>query len=151
MIRGGCACGRIQYTSTAIPDDMSNCHCQTCRKLGGGPFLTFASVPTMSIHWLNNPPDLWKRSNTAERGFCSKCGSTLSMQYYCQMDRFSLTASSIEESKLPLRRASEHIFVKEKAALFDVPDDGAERFQGMPPELEAMMDKWLKDRWSAAT
>jgi hypothetical protein len=146
MMKGGCACGRVQYTSTSMPDKMSNCHCQTCRKLGGGPFLTFARLPTTSINWLGTPPDHWKCSDVAERGFCSACGSTLSMQYYCQIDCISLTASSIEKSKLPLRKASEHIFVKEKAPWFDLPDDGIERFEGMPPGFEAVMDKWLKER-----
>lgn len=149
MIKGGCACGRIQYTSTCMPDEMINCHCCTCRKLGGGPSLPFASVPTKSICWLKTPPDLWKRSDVAERGFCSKCGSTLSIQYYCQPDRFSSTASSIDESKLPLRKIDEHIFVKEKAPWYDLPDDGIQRFERMPAAYEIIMHKWLEEKSAA--
>lgn len=149
LIKGSCACGRIQYTGTAMPDGMSNCHCHTCRKLGGGPFLAFASVPTASIHWLRRP-DLWTKSDIAERGFCSSCGSTLSMQYYCQSDRIAVTASSIDDSRLPLRKASEHIFLKEKATWLDLPDDdGADRFEGMPPEFEVILNRWLKERSAA--
>ena len=148
MIKGGCACGRIQYTGTAMPDEMSNCHCHTCQKIGGGPFLTFASVPTASIHWLRTP-DLWAHSDIAERGFCSSCGSTLSMQYYCQSDRFAVTASSIDDSRLPLRKASEHIFLKEKTSWADLPDDGADRFEGMPPAFEVILNQWLKERSAA--
>jgi hypothetical protein len=70
----------------------------------------------------------------------------MSMQYYCNLDRFALTASSIEESKLPLLKGSEHIFLKEKAPWFDVPDDGLERHEGMPPVFEDAIQKWLKGR-----
>lgn len=145
MLKGSCACGRIKYTCSAMPDEMSNCHCHTCRKLGGGPFLAFASVPRTSIRWLNSPPDIWKRSDVAERGFCSNCGSALSMVYYCDMDRYSLTASSIDESREPLPKACEHIFLKEKAPWFVLPEDGAERFDAMPGAFEAKMEKWLKE------
>jgi hypothetical protein len=145
-MKGGCACGRIQYTCTAIPDRMSNCYCLTCRKIGGGPFLTFASVPTISIRWLGTPPDTWKRSEVAERGFCSKCGSTLSMRYYCQIDRFSVTASSIEECKVPLPKLGEHLFVNERASWYEIQDDGVERFDGMPPGFDIKMQQWLEER-----
>jgi hypothetical protein len=145
-MRGGCACGRVQYTGTAYPDKMSYCYCFTCRKVGGGPFLAFVRVPTKSIHWLSTSPDIWKRSDVAERGFCSKCGSTLSMQYYFQVEHTSLTASSIDESRLLLPEVSEHIFVKEKAPWHKIPEDGIGRFDGSTPGFVVRMDSWAKGR-----
>jgi hypothetical protein len=100
----------------------------------------------MSVRWLSTSPDLWKRSELAERGFCSKCGSTLSMQYYCQNDRLTVAASSIDESKVPLPQVSQHIFVKEKPLWYEIPEDGVERFDGMHPTFDIKMQQWLKER-----
>ena len=134
-----------------MPDEMSDYHRQTYRKIGGSPFQAFAGMPTMSLRWLNTDPDLWKRSDVAEREFCSMCGSTLFIQCSsCPMECCSLTASSIDESKLPLRKPSEYIFVREKAPWFDLPDDGAQRFEALPPKFAVMMLRWLKER-SAVT
>lgn len=46
---GSCFCTRISYTSTSLPTEVTNCHCLTCRRLSGGPFLPFAMAPSANF------------------------------------------------------------------------------------------------------
>lgn len=52
VFAGSCFCKAVTYTSTALPDEICNCHCLTCRKLSGGPFLPFAVLPIKNITFI---------------------------------------------------------------------------------------------------
>ena len=77
---------------------MTFCHRRECRKTSGGPYIAFVAMHTKSLKWQTSP-DIYKSSDIAERGFCSVCGSCLSMQYYLQSNRMGVTANSIDEIK----------------------------------------------------
>jgi len=73
---GHCLCGAVRFTAKNMSKNAGACHCTTCRKWGGGPFLavdcgtdvTFEEERTISIY---------NSSQWAERGFCHQCGSHL--------------------------------------------------------------------------
>jgi len=80
-LSGGCACGAIRYEFTAEPMMMLHCHCRDCRQSSGGPFSSFAIVPTGdfkllqgSLRFHASPSE--KGGNT-HRGFCPECGSPI--------------------------------------------------------------------------
>ena len=56
------------------------------------------------------------------------------MMYKFQSERVYLTAGSIGEKSVKgvLVKPMEHIFLGEKAAWFEVPDDGLRRHEGFP-------------------
>jgi hypothetical protein len=127
LLAGGCMCGNVTYISTALPLDMTNCHCQTCRRLSGAPFTTFAGFPTTAITWIGEDRiKKAKYSEIAERGHCSECGSPLYMQYQCSKETISITAGSIDEKSVKgkLPKPDHHIFVEdgEKAGWYDIED-----------------------------
>jgi hypothetical protein len=142
VLTGGCRCGHITYSSSSPPDEFTNCHCQTCRKLSGAPFLTFARFPTSAITWTSGEESLTKTaySDLADRTHCAGCGSPISMQYKCQPDLISITAGSIDEESVnaTLPKVSEHIFVEkgEKAGWYEIPDDKIPRFSRFPPRFQ---------------
>ncbi|KAL2398952.1 hypothetical protein ABEF93_006623 [Exophiala dermatitidis] len=135
MIKGSCACGRVQYQTAAQPLGVSACHCGTCQKIAGSAFLVFADFPLEELQWTHQPPDLWKRSEIAERGFCKQCGSSMSMRYYEESDRIAVTLGTMElgGSGTAMPSIGAHIFLKEKAPWFVLPDDGAERWDEFSP------------------
>lgn len=144
MIQGSCACGRIQYQAQTPPLSVTACHCGTCQK-AGGPFLGFADFPVSDLQWTHQPPDLWSRSELAERGYCKVCGSSMSMRYHLE-DVIGVTLGTIERgTALPPIRA--HIFLKEKAAWFDLPADGAERWDEFNPDFLKKLDQWKRGRY----
>ncbi|EXJ91036.1 hypothetical protein A1O1_04143 [Capronia coronata CBS 617.96] len=143
MIKGSCACGRIQYQTQAQPLSVDACHCGTCQK-AGGPFLGFADFPVSELQWTHQPPDMWTRSEIADRGYCNVCGSSLSMQYRFQ-DVIGITLGTIQAGT-SLPRLGTHIFLKEKAPWFVLPDDGAQRWDEFPPEFQQKLDQWNQGR-----
>jgi hypothetical protein len=142
-IEGSCACGRITYTGSQLPTYMTNCHCQTCRKLAGAPYLTWAIVPRASVEW-NTPPDIWSCSQIADRGHCSRCGACMTMKYHHRPEGLAIAAGTIDRSAQLLRRPESHIFLQEKAPWFELLDDGLDRFDEFDQPFQEKLDVWKK-------
>lgn len=79
-ITGGCCCGAVRYEINAEPLGTANCHCRTCQKSVGAPFLAVMFVPAASLTITGNYkeyPTLAASGHTVYRGFCPECGSSL--------------------------------------------------------------------------
>jgi len=62
----------------------------------------------------------YRSSKHAERGFCSKCGSTLTMHEEVLSDRVLVAVGSLDE---PQRvRADDHVWTKDQIPWFKVTD-----------------------------
>lgn len=140
FLKGSCACGKIRYISSSLPSSAANCHCRACRKIAGGPYLTWAETSIAGLTW-SQPPAVFEISKVAKRGFCRSCGSNLTMYYYCVPEQISIAVGTIDDGiKIP--KPAEHIFLKEKATWYDLPDDGLARFDMLPPPFQAKLDAW---------
>ena len=84
---GGCLCGAVRYRATAAPVRGVICHCSMCRKHSGAPALAFVHFSLASFNWVKGEPVQYQSSRYAERGFCSTCGSTLTMHEEILSDR----------------------------------------------------------------
>lgn len=72
---GGCVCGAARYVATLKSDKLGACHCGTCRKWAGGPYVT---TRTRDVKFSQDDTvRTFTSSQWAERGFCSRCGSCL--------------------------------------------------------------------------
>lgn len=73
---GGCLCGAVRF-EIAVPEaKFSVCHCGMCRRWSAGPFMTVHCPGEATF--ANEKGLAWYRgSSWAERGFCSRCGSSL--------------------------------------------------------------------------
>ncbi|MEJ1996546.1 MAG: GFA family protein [Maritimibacter sp.] len=78
MLTGSCLCGDIRYTVTAAPEGAAACHCSQCRKQSGH-YWAAAWVP-LSGNEITGTPAWYQASDTARRGFCPRCGSSLFWQ-----------------------------------------------------------------------
>jgi len=170
VLRGGCDCQLVTYTSTSLPSVMECCHCGTCRRLSGAPFLPFFAFPSSALTFLykNTPIRLpsessgnlstassecenpWFkriRSDIAERRFCGECGSPISMRYFCEKETMWITAGTVDEASVKgvLPRISRHIFVGSKSVWWDVPGDGAERSVERGPGFEEVVERWRRE------
>lgn len=79
-IEGGCLCGAVRFAVTGTPISVAWCHCQSCRKHSGAPVSVFLAVGRADyeitrgeITRFNSSPGRW-------RGFCARCGSTLTCE-----------------------------------------------------------------------
>ena len=76
QLEGRCLCGAV--TVSAQADDtprLRACHCDMCRQHTSGMFMSIETDPA-SVR-ISGPPQAFRSSEWAERGFCGTCGSTL--------------------------------------------------------------------------
>ena len=74
---GGCLCGAVRYEARGPLADVTACHCGQCRRQSGHFYATtsiaakgFTLTEGRGLRW-------YSASETARRGFCGECGSTL--------------------------------------------------------------------------
>jgi hypothetical protein len=77
---GRCLCGAVRFVATGEPLGVAWCHCHSCRKHSGAPVSVFVAfrhdaytITEGEITKFNSSPGRW-------RGFCAKCGSTLTCE-----------------------------------------------------------------------
>ena len=73
---GRCLCGSVRITVKNISQHVGACHCNSCRKWGGGPLMAVDCGADVSFEGEENV-SVFNSSAWAERGFCNKCGSHL--------------------------------------------------------------------------
>ena len=76
---GRCLCGAVEYACASEPMFQANCHCDDCRRSGGGVYASFVfvsesalTVNSGELHSFSHETD---RGNTATKYFCPRCGS----------------------------------------------------------------------------
>jgi len=118
--KGGCFCGAVEYQVTGRLRDVVNCHCIECTQLNGN-FGSHSKALTDSIQILKDDGLTWYQiSDTARRGFCRKCGSSLFWEAKGQ-NATGIVIGSLEKRNQfnPIG----HIFVGEKSDFYEITDN----------------------------
>lgn len=77
-LQGQCLCGAVRFSAVLGKPEVGVCHCSTCRRWGGGPFMVVETQGGLEFEAGSEADvSLFKASDWAERGFCAKCGSSL--------------------------------------------------------------------------
>ena len=121
---GQCLCGSVRYRISGRLPDVVTCHCQQCRRTSGH-YVAATRVPLAAFTLTHAETLTWYRSSeTAKRGFCSRCGANL----FWQADdaaTISVYAGSLD-TPTGLTTAA-HIYTDFKGDYYDLPRD-APRF-----------------------
>lgn len=127
MATGRCLCGAVRYEVRGPLQNVLICHCQECRRWHGHISAFTAARredlvldDQQAVRWIDSPAS----DAHARRGFCGACGSSLFWDGPGR-DTISIAAGTVDGS-VALRVAG-HIFVSERAAYDDLPDDGLPR------------------------
>jgi len=127
-LSGSCQCGGVRFEVPAEFENMSFCHCATCKKISGGVGTANARVRTNSIRLLAGA-DLVRTYQPEEgsaKTFCSVCGSNLFGGGWPSSEFTSVRLTAIDT---PFEeRPGAHLFVRSVARWETLPDDGLERF-----------------------
>jgi len=123
MIRGSCLCGEVRYEISGELNSITQCHCSMCRKAHGAAFASYAEAASRELRFTagEHLVSRYRSSQTAQRSFCSRCGSNLLFEPDEAPDLVYVAAGGFD-SELQLRPSS-HIFVGSKAPWFDITDD----------------------------
>lgn len=74
FLSGRCLCEGVRFELLAAPEWVDHCHCRSCRRASGAPFLTWIGMADGAWH-LHGEPAVFRSSAGTERGFCSTCGA----------------------------------------------------------------------------
>lgn len=113
IFTGGCLCGEVRYEARGLPIHVNHCHCVQCQRSTGAAMATWATWLAAHIRYLKGRPSEYASSPGARRGFCAKCGSTLSWR---AVDRtpaeLDIAAGTLDQGDAISPR--EHLFVKNR-------------------------------------
>ena len=102
---GDCLCGAVRITANTHSDSVGACHCNMCRKWGGGPLLAVDCGTDVSIDGAEHV-SAFDSSQWADRGFCNKCGSHLfyrlkaNSQYFIPVGLFDDSPAVVFDSQV---------------------------------------------------
>jgi hypothetical protein len=77
-VRGRCLCGDLGFSAKLPSKWVAHCHCTQCQRGSGAAFVTWVGLhaanasiddPHARLRWFESSPG-------AERGFCTRCGSS---------------------------------------------------------------------------
>jgi hypothetical protein len=118
---GRCLCGGVRFQIELTHEAFEICHCSACRRWSAGPFMgvhgqgpgKFLSDDTLA--WFASSP--W-----AERGFCTRCGSSLFYRLSANHDAMLAAAVDAldDAGGITLDR---HIFFDTKPDRYEFSDD----------------------------
>jgi hypothetical protein len=121
---GGCLCGGVRYRIRGTLRGVIACHCSQCRRTSGH-HAAMTAAPAADMELTASDHLVWyKSSDTAERGFCGRCGGNL---FWKQAGRvaISVTAGTLDT---PTHLAVEqHIFVADKSDYYAIDDDAPQQ------------------------
>ncbi len=72
---GSCVCGSVSLSAN-VGTSVGACHCDMCRRWGGGPLLALNAGDDIALSGDGNVAT-YPTTDWAQRAFCSKCGTHL--------------------------------------------------------------------------
>jgi hypothetical protein len=99
---------------------MSHCHCTSCRRAHGAPFVTWTSVDQRDLTWRRGEAQLraYESSTGVFWRFCGRCGSSLAYETTKEPGRIYLTLANLEGA-LP-GRPEAHVSFEEHVEWLDL-------------------------------
>jgi hypothetical protein len=129
IMQGGCLCGAVRYEISGEPLLAEYCHCRMCQKAAGAAAPAWMDLQLDQVTWTAGRPLEFESTATGRRGFCARCGSTLSFRDTGHPEYVSLAIVSLDD---PNRvRPTRHIYTESQVGWLSI-DDDCERYRQGP-------------------
>jgi hypothetical protein len=137
-VTGGCLCGAVRYESKEAPIRGYICHCSMCRKNCGGLFGATVRFPGAAFRLSKGEPKSFHATKLATRCFCRDCGTPVAFFYAGNPDVWIYIGSLDFPEDWPLAAdaswgPSEHVYVDEKIAWYEIADGLQQRMSASAP------------------
>ena len=93
---GRCHCGAIRFTATGEPLFVVLCHCESCRRSSGGAVAAWCGFRSAEVALTGTAPTYYESSPGVRRGFCPRCGTSLTFESTRWPDDIHLMASNFD-------------------------------------------------------
>ena len=120
--KGSCLCGKIRFTAQHMSQKVGACHCSSCRKWGGGPFMEVNCGADVLFEGEEHIT-VYDSSTWAERGFCSLCGSHLFYRLKKSRQHMMSIGLFEDDQNLVFHR---QVFVDEKPSFYSFSNETSE-------------------------
>ncbi len=97
-IEGGCMCGAVRYRVTGKQLRGTICHCTTCRRSSGAPFMSWTLFNQRQFEWLIGRTASIGDTSAAIRKFCNLCGSPLTFEFTDSSEIIGVTTGTLDEA-----------------------------------------------------
>ncbi|MFQ6023866.1 MAG: GFA family protein [Acidiferrobacterales bacterium] len=125
---GGCLCGGVRYEVRGPLRSVVNCHCSQCRRTHGH-FAAYTAAPRENVLIHGKEHLKWYRSSdSARRGFCTECGSSLFWDPDGQSS-LSIAAGTLDQPT-GLETVT-HVFMDDKPDYYTIDDNLEKRPRGL--------------------
>jgi len=130
VYEGGCRCGAVRYRAAAEPHATCLCHCRSCRLSAGAPSQAWVIFREEDIAIVSGELAIHESSPGVERGFCGRCGTSLSYTRSNRPGFFDVTTASLDDPEaLP---PSKEIWLSQRLA-WEPPTTDVPQFQEFSP------------------
>ena len=99
-LAGGCSCGAIRYT---VAENLSNrcfCHCRSCRRASGAPFVAWGTANRSEFDITHGELSVYVSSAKVQRGFCRQCGTSLTYANDANPQTLDIALATLDEPTL---------------------------------------------------
>jgi hypothetical protein len=109
---GRCFCGGVRFETRGAPKFISNCHCETCRRMSSAPSVTWAGFRDEQVSLSGDALAAYASSPGVQRFFCRNCGAQIAFRGEEWAGETHLTVCSFEDAAA-MAPTSDH-FAEEK-------------------------------------
>jgi len=123
---GGCLCGDVRYAVSGPSVWSAICYCNSCTRASGGLAVGWAGFAPARFRLLKGEMRLFESTPGVRRGFCPRCGTSLTYQkdpakLPGAQDHIYITARTLDDpSAYP---PEEHVLYGERVPWFHISDD----------------------------
>jgi len=118
---GACLCGKLSFRIAPPTKWCAHCHCSMCQRAHGAALVTWVGIEESRFELLHANTLTWYASSAgAQRGFCSRCGTSLLFRSSRWPGEMHVVRASIaaEIDRLP----EAHVFTSTRASWFPFED-----------------------------
>jgi hypothetical protein len=114
---GGCLCGDVRYEVSGPSISKAICYCESCTRAAGAPAIAWAGFDKSKFRLLHGRIEIYESSPGVRRGFCRRCGTTLTYQ---EDDVYIATRTLDDPNAYP---PDKHVLYGERVSWFNVEDE----------------------------
>lgn len=118
---GHCFCGEVQFKVTGPDMYACHCHCESCRRAAGAPFVTWATFARDKLAITSGTIVEHHSTPEVTRGHCGACGTSLTYEHADRAGQIDITLTSLDDASQIEPRA--HIWIQDKVPWLCIDDD----------------------------